>query len=309
MQQPPTRSTAPLFLRVVTPVLKPRKPLKISPAPRNVFILSTGRTGTVYLANLLNQVPDTVSVHEPKPSRVLIAWSAAFFEGRISLDFMSTALASKRKKLLSEIAGSQMYVESNNFIAGFADVLDELFEDAKVIHIVRDPREFTTSLTNRGDDSGLRRFLNRYVPYLAYAPPGVKRRKLTAVTRAAYRWNATNEYLDDFGRRNPNQYYRCKFEDVFDKSNPQPLHELLEQVGLSQEQIDQLDFAAKPHAEQPKFALLDRPDDSANKSKHQIMAKWPAWSQADCKQLDAICGELMKSYGYGNEPEWKNLLR
>lgn len=297
---------APFFLRLVTPVFRRHRPAKLRPAPRNVFVLSTGRTGTVYLADLLNQLDGVVALHEPKPSRVLNAWTTAFLEGCVSVDFMTTALASKRRKTLRGVR-ADLYVESNNFIAGFADALNEVFEAPTVVHIVRDPRDFVTSLTNRGDDTGIRRLFNKYVPYWAYVPTGVKKRQLNALSRAAYRWVAINTYLNEYGRTHQN-YHFFKFEDVFDKQKPAELIRLLRAIGLDTAQIDTLDFAAKARSRQPRFSLLDRPTDSANRSKHRAMADWREWPVADRRTLDAICGPLMRAYGYGDETEWRSSL-
>jgi hypothetical protein len=294
--------TAPLFLRLVTPLLRARPTSKLQPAATTTFVLSTGRTGTVYIADLLNQLDGVVALHEPKPSRVLNAWTTAFLEGRVAGRFMATALFVKRRKTLKNIR-ADLYVESNNFIAGFADALHDVFENPTVIHLVRDPRDFATSLTNRGDDRGLRGFFNRYVPCWAYVPAGLKKRQLTPLTRPAYRWVAINEYLNTYGKSHPN-YHFFKFEEVFGKNDQTELKRLLRAIGLGTKQISQLDFQAKARSDQPKFSLLDRPSTSTNASKHQTMPKWRDWSAEQRHAFEKICGPLMREYGYGEEPEW-----
>lgn len=299
--------TAPLFLRLVTPQLFAGKPSRLSPAKKSVFILSTGRTGTVYLADILNQLDGVLAAHEPKPSRVLNAWTTAYLEGKVADRFMAAALAGKRQNLAN--LDLEFYVESNNFIAGFASSLDQVFKNASVIHIVRDPRDFVTSLTNRGDASGIRGLFNKYVPYWAYRPKGVRKSKLTAYTRPAYRWMAINQFLSDWGKNHPSNYHFFKFEEVFDKKNPVKLKPLLRAIGLTDKQISRLDFAAKPRPAKASFSLLDKPASSQNQSKIQIMAKWRNWSQADKQAVADICEPLMRRYGYGGEPDWQNGLK
>lgn len=299
----PARS-APLFLRMVTPLLTAHRVRQYKPASRSVFLLSTGRTGTVYIADLLNQVDGVLALHEPKPSRVLNAWTTAYMEGRISVRYMAAALSAKRRKLFAKLPASlRIYVESNNFVAGFAPALPDVVDDPVVIHIVRDPRDFVTSLTNRGDDAGIRGFFNRYVPYWAYLPPGVRKRSLTRYTRPAYRWVAINQLLSDYGRSHKN-YYCFKFEELFDKANQTKLHELLQAVGLTTQQISKLDFAPKSRTNQPRITLLDRPLDSANRSKHRAMDNWQQWPLADKKAVATICNPMMRRYGYGGETDW-----
>ncbi|MCA9325296.1 sulfotransferase domain-containing protein [Candidatus Saccharibacteria bacterium] len=300
---------APLFLRLVPSQLSAGGVKRLHPAPRTTFVLSTGRTGSVYLADLMNQLDDVVSLHEPKPSRILIAWTSAFLEGHVSRDYMSAVLANKRRKLLADVE-TGLYVESNNFISGFADSLEDVFDNPTVIHVVRDPRDFVTSQTNRGDSSGLRGFLNKYVPYLAYTPEGKKQRQLDALERGAYRWEAINKYLSDYGNRNPNRYHYFKFEEVFDKKNKSEMKRLLKACGLSTKQISELDFEDRStqHA-QSGFSILDKPQDSSNSSRVERMKKWREWSDEDAKRLQVVCGPLMKQYGYGNEPEWRKTIR
>lgn len=295
--------TAPLFLRLVTPRLTANRPTKLKPAKKNVFILSTGRTGTVYLADILNQMDRVLAVHEPKPSRALNAWTTAYLEGKVADKFMAATLAAKRRKNVAGLS-LDLYVESNNFIAGFASVLDQVFENAEVVHIVRDPRDFVTSLTNRGDSTGLRGLFNKYVPYWAYVPKGVKKRQLTPYTRPAYRWVAINRYLSDWGKKHPGSYHFFKFEEVFDKKEPAKLKPLLKAIGLSDRQISQLDFAARAREQKQGFSLLDKPASSQNQSKVQTMAKWPDWSATNKQAVSQICAPLMTQYGYGGEPNW-----
>jgi hypothetical protein len=300
------RRPTPLFLRIVTPLFWGAKAERLHPAPKTTFILSTGRTGTVYLADLLNQTEGVLSVHEPKPSRVLNAWTTAFLEGLIPVSDMAAALAGKRRKSLGDTR-VKLYIESNNFISGFADALDQVFDNPTVIHIIRDPRDFVTSLINRGDASGIRGLFNKYVPFWAYVPTGLKKRDLSDYTRPAYRWAAMNNYLEEYGKTHQN-YHRFKFEDIFNKKDNSALLDLLSAAGLSQAQIKKLDFTARQRAGQPKFSLLDRPSDSSNQSTRQHMKPWREWAEADARQVQEICGNLMKRYGYGGEREWQNKI-
>ncbi len=296
------RLSAPLFLKLVTPQLIAGRPRKLAPAKRSVFVLSTGRTGTVFLAGLLDQVSSVISAHEPKPSRVLNAWTTAYLEDKVSDKFMAAVLANKRRRLAA--TNKDIYIEMNNFIAGFAEAASEVFENASVIHIVRDPRDFITSLTNRGDDEGIRKFFNKYVPHWAYVPRGVKKRNLDAFSRAAYRWVAINQCLSDWGKRNPDRYHFFKFEDILDHKDPHKIDPVLEAIGLTKKQIKELNYTPEPHYQKVKFSLIDRPIDASNTSSRQAMAKWRDWRDNDKKRVAEICGPLMKQYGYGGEPEW-----
>jgi hypothetical protein len=277
---------APLFLKLVTPAVRARSITKLKPAKSSVFILSTGRTGTKFLADVTNQLPGIDARHEPKPTLVLQAWTSAFLEGKVSDDYMRSVLYGKRHKLLKDV-DVDIYIESNHFIDGFVTHLNDVFENPTIIHIVRDPRDFITSMINRGNDSGLKLLINKYVPYWAYAPAGVKRHKMTALQREAEHWQAMNRVLSEYGKSHDN-YHFYKFEDVFSADKPKLLKDLYKKMGLSDKQIAQLD--------------MDRAE--KNKSRIAAMPAWQEWSAADRKQVQAICGDLMATYGYGTEAEW-----
>jgi len=272
-----SKSIAPFFLRLVTPFFHASDIHKLTPAPRVVFILSTGRTGTKYIGDLLNQLPGVVSVQEPRPSRVLQAWTSAFLESKVSRDVMANVLYNKRVKLLGHPRGN-LYVESNHFIDGFIDVLPEVFDNPIVIHIVRDPRTFVPSMINRGNDHGWKLLINKYVPFFAYAPEGVKRSAMTPIERESYHWVGMNRVLADYGAKHPENYHLFKFEGIFESKN---FRELLSTIGITNEQYSQLKL-----------------DTYKNPSRYNRMPKWEEWSKADQKVLLKICGPLMKKYGY-----------
>ncbi len=244
-----------------------------------VFILSTGRTGTTFLADFLNHYGNITAAHEPKPSRVLRMWSMASLEGRVSKDYLAAAFSKKRHKALKNVH-TPVYIESNPFVAGFTDALKELFDDPIIIHVVRDPRTYITSSINHGNTVGLKSFFNKYVPFWVYTPKGYRQSQLEPVLRTAEHWRVINETLQKYGKSSKN-YYLFKFEEVF-SGKQEKLGDLLKIIG-----------APKGALEEFKNSKVPR-----NKAQHNQIKSWEEWPKSQREQVEKICGKLMQSYGY-----------
>ena len=47
---------------------------------------------------------------------------------------------------------------------------------------------------------------------------------------------------------------------------------------------------------------------AVNSTEIRTFPAWPEWTDAQCMQLESLCGERMRSYGYGDEPQWVERL-
>jgi Sulfotransferase family len=257
---------------------------------KTVFILSTGRTGTQFLAELLNRHKDVYAVHEPPPSRRMRLWSMAYLQGEASDEKMADVLRRYRSTYVSSVR-EKIYVESNNFLAGFADVIKREFKDAVLIHVVRDPRTYIRSSLNHGGDSGLKGWANRHFPYWHLPPRSIQDALAGAgdhevLVRTALYWKVINEYLDRAGEGYPH-YHRFRFEEMFgdDTTVLEKIFRLAGVVEYSSE-----DLKAR--------------EQKVNESQLQVMDRWQTWSADQARAVDRICGPLMEKYGYGGEEAW-----
>lgn len=282
------KNTVPLFLKFITPLFFPKQENFLEKQIKPIFILSTGRTGTKFLAEYFNSHPDITARHEPKPSRILRMWSMAYLEGKVSDSYMINALTAKRKRVMAQV-NTPLYLESNPYLIGFAGILSKVFKNPVIIHVVRDPRDFARSSVNHGNSAGLKWLFNNYVPY--WYPKVDKILKINRLKRMDYRaaayWKIVNQHLARVGENNKN-YHVIRFEDIFDEK----------QSGLKKiEKILDIQSSAK------------KKTSSVNKSKRSIIPSWNDWSTEDCRKINEICQPAMESFGYGTEMKWKKQIR
>lgn len=280
----------PLFLKLITPYrplkYKPLKKRKIKP----VFILATGRTGTKFFAELLNNDPKITALHEPKPSRILRLWTMAYFEGDANENELATVLFAKRKRLMSRI-DTPIYIESNPFLVGFLKVLDKVFNDPIIVHVVRDPRDYVRSCVNHGNKRGLKKIMNEY---LGYWHPDYNKvlktdKQLDIGLKYAAYWRIVNEFIYEHGKKKRN-YHLFKFEDLFDEKSGE-LARLVELVGADK-----------------SLAHLPSSRQKVNRSRFDDFGKWQDWESPYCKEVEKICGPYMKKFSYGKEKAWKDKI-
>jgi hypothetical protein len=263
-----------------------------SSVPKTALILSSGRTGTQFLAHFFDaNFEGVVARHEPPPSRWLRFASHAYMRGNLSRERLRSLLAYKRRHYDASIDAA-LYIESNPFLVGFADVIGEVWDAPTIIHVVRDPREHARSSLNHGTGSGLKGLANRFVPFWY---PDVRRilpldHRPSWLERAAGIWTIGNRLLIAAAPGYPD-YHRFAYESIFDAEHS-GLREICHLLGL--------DFPGADAAIEPEQRI--------NRSRTQKLPPWREWSPAQCRALDQICSPLMGEFGYGNEPEWRAMV-
>jgi hypothetical protein len=257
--------------------------------PKTALILSSGRTGTQFLAHYFDaNYDDVVALHEPPPARWLRFASHAHMRGSLSDDRIRALLAWKRRHYDDRL-DTEFYIESNPFLSGFANVIGDVWDAPIVIHVVRDPREHARSSLNHGTGSGLKGLANRLVPFWY---PDVRRilaldHEPSWIERAAGVWSIVNRLLRDAAPRYPH-YHRIRYEELFDDSHS-GLRALCAIFGL----------------EYREHGIAVAPEARMNASRLTALPDWRDWSREQCRSLDRICAPLMREFGYGDEPEWR----
>ncbi len=190
--------------------------------PSFTAVISTGRTGTVFLTHLINNhAGHEVAVHEPYFSRLFYLLGNLFSHYGWSRSGLVRLYMAMRK---FRIGSAKDYIELNPFLCPLADLLADIPYTLKVVHLVRDPRTWVPSLISH-EASGRRKFLIRKVPFNLPRDRrfGQAWNALTLVEKMIYRWSALNRTISKL-EHSGCQYELFRHEDLF-SSNAETLME------------------------------------------------------------------------------------
>lgn len=118
---------------------------------RLVFAISPGRSGSAYLARLLDATANASAAHEPRPRM-----NGGFLRG---LDDARLAATYDRRRVkivqllraLRSLPADFTYVETSHmFVKTFYDVVLDFFEDVQIVHLRRDTAEVIRSFVELG---------------------------------------------------------------------------------------------------------------------------------------------------------------
>ncbi len=243
------------------------------------FVLSTGRSGTLFLNRLLLLSPVAAAIHQPRPE-LIRASRRAYEEIAHRPEIFAETFKSAREELVAEAAErGQVFIETNNRITFFAPIIRHIFPRAVFIHLVRHPGDFVRSGIRREWYSGTHSHdLGRIVPR-----EGEMRERwdgLSPIEKIGWLWNETNQFIERFRETIPAE--ACLFvkaEELF--SNRATAREITRFLGLGDVEVSD--------------RLLSRPANVQRRGRYPHYAEWPA---EDKDRLQRIA-PLMSRYGYG----------
>lgn len=262
-----------------------------------ILIISTGRTGTIFLARLFADLyPVAASYHERGNSRPIQILTNLHFSHLLPKSGLKAAWKLLKAKEL-ETCNKDFHIDANNFLYGLAALAPELYPNLKVLHIVRDPRDYVTSQLNFSRQKRTSFIGNYLVPFWQPNPFLVGELPIRRVfgfsrfQKYCWVWDFKNRVMGQV--QDTGTPYLCvRFEDLFSNQPETVFNKITDFFGLP-----------------PAANIRERFRDPANTSKPTFFPEWRDWSPQQARQLQDLCGKQMQAYGYGNEPEWQEKLR
>jgi hypothetical protein len=202
-----------------------------------IFILTTGRSGSKFITNLLNCASNVIAYHEPQPT--LQYFSNYAFHHQSEVDILTNMIDAARMELVLEVfIKNQIYVESNQCLTFFAPVLAQLFKKSKFVHLVRHPGDFVRSAVRKGwhkNDSIWESGRVKMKDKNQWA-------QMDQIERLSWMWMTTNQFIEDFKKQvHKSQVFTLKFEDLVEKKKT--VKKLLKFIGghpIEPEKIEEI---------------------------------------------------------------------
>ena len=194
-----------------------------------LWVLSTGRCGTVTLSQLLEQSPDMVCFHEPMP-RLMTHFNDAYHNPND--EFLEKLVHASRIDLMSSIKGlGYMYGEASNRTTPYAPYLKRLFPKSKFIWLMRDMDGFVPSAYHwRWYDLQADKYRDtRLIP-----PPeaGTRRQVL------AWYWCYVNEFISKFVAGIDRKDWMFLDFDAIQRWDMDTLNGVFDWVGIKRPELD-----------------------------------------------------------------------
>lgn len=244
---------------------------------RVCLILSAGRTGTVFLSEVLDRaLPATRVVHEPFPGRYEHVLANARNALKVGDGLLRRMFRVSRRLRLS----SPAYVEINPFLCPATDLLEDMPEPFNIVHIVREPVSWAGSITAFRASRPFRHAID-FVPFAKPSPAPRPRgwRRMPELQRALWRWRFCNERIAE-ARRLAHRYRVIRYEELFSDC---PLEREAAMAGLV-ELLPERPVAAIP------AQAFERRRNAAPAARTR--------GAVDRRTVRAICGDLLVEYGY-----------
>jgi len=240
------------------------------------FVLSTGRTGTTWLSDILDTCPSAKVEHEPIAREQIeqVRASQSYSVARTYINDFRLKEIFLRAGNLSSI---DVYGETNSALRRHLVPLKEAIPTATLIHLVRDGRDVVRSVYSRGSYAESHPLYRDYMP--PYAPfDQLEWLQLTEFERTCWAWRMENEFLRNHISR------RARFEDILSS------YELFKEQLLNPLELDV-----------DRTTWTESIQKSRNSTSKYRIPEWKEWSQEMKDMFGRICSKEMGEYGYQSE--------
>ncbi len=236
------------------------------------FILGFGRSGTAFMANLLDQAPDAYVFHEPVLED-FYAHLRAHYSPEAATKYME---GFRKKEIYMRMRGLSrgVYGETNGTLRCHANAIKQAFPQAVLLHIVRDGRDVIRSHMSRRTMTIRNPFTVSIHP-VESDPWHAKWDGMDRFARICWYWQEENARLRKaIGKT-------VQFEKIL-SSYEYLCTRVLEPCDIALDQKAWETAVASPLNVTSRFR----------------MPKWSDWTAEQQKIFIEVCGEEMASCGY-----------
>lgn len=248
-----------------------------------VFVLSTGRVGSMTLAALLSKSSNILVCHEPKPYLFSVSRANYMYGKNISIDFWFHLWECLRGEHLNYALNYGLgYVETSPQGTFLAPIIASIVPHVRFIHLVRNPFDVVRSGISRNWFNGHIADMHRIVPtknniYSA------RWSKMSVIEKNLWLWYETNRWIIDQLNNFPDvRNIRICAEDMF-RGDQRTLDVLANFCG-----VNSLD---KKHVQK----ILAR---RLNQQPILVNSTFDSWGQSEKKLARDILPNLMREIGY-----------
>jgi hypothetical protein len=263
----------------------------LAKAPDRVFfVLGQGRSGTAFLASLLDTDPRARVHHEPWPlDRQILGLSRT---GRFST-VVDSLLEERFTAQFSERGAVPVYGEVNSYLRYNADWLRDRLS-ATLLHVVRDGRDFVRSAWIRE----AQRPAHAQLPIVPDDDDPFASRwgSMSRFERICWIWRHTNEMLAE------SVPVWMRLEDLL-SSYETFRSKLLDPIGLDVSESRWRAEVGRPRNTSRRYVWRKamrrfvRPE-AFRQDTREPLPPWPQWDAQQRDQFWAICGQTMQRFGY-----------
>jgi len=257
------------------------------------FIVSTGRTGTKFLAMFFNRFfEDTLSLHEPTPT--LFHIGSNFIKGNISFLEALNGFDIQRLHICKRLNKNNIrfYVESNNYLSNLIPVVSEYYNNAKFVYITRNGKDYVRSYYSKKSSKKGYYSLSDESPTKLYTSNDFPDDRfygqwdnMSRFERVCWFWVKRNQMIESF-LTDDISWIKVRFEDIFSNGYTGlweiiDFFDLRNQIKIDRSEID------KVIAEKLNIT-----------KKYLLPEKFKDWPDDKKEIFEGICGEYMEKLGY-----------